>query len=180
MIYRIFIVEDDDTIAKRVSDHLQAWGYEAAFVRNFRDILPEFLDFDPHLVLMDISLPFYDGYHWCGEIRKLSKTPVVFLSSASDNMNIIMAMNMGGDDFIPKPFDLSVLTAKIQAVLRRTYDLSGRMSMIEHKGAVLNLADASLTYRNEKILLTKNDYRILQILLENKGKIVSRSRLIVA
>lgn len=177
MTYRILIVEDDDTIAEGIRKHLESWGFEAACAKDFRNILPEFLSFDPGLVLMDISLPFFDGYHWCGEIRKLSKVPIVFLSSASDNMNIIMAMNMGGDDFIAKPFDLSVLTAKIRAVLRRAFDVSGQMPVIEHRGAVLDLSSASLFYRDEKIDLTKNDYRILQTLLENKGWIVSRSLL---
>src|SRR5699024_5547539 len=119
----------------------------------------------------------YNGYHWCSEIRKISSVPVIFISSAADNMNIIMAMNMGGDDFIAKPFDLSVLTAKVQAVLRRTYDLSGRVPMLEHRGAILNLYDTTLTYEGEKVSLTKNEFRILQTLMENKGRLVSRDTL---
>ena len=137
----------------------------------------EFVEFDPHLILMDISLPFFNGYHWCSEIRKVSKVPIIFISSASDNFNIVMAVNMGGDDFIAKPFDLEVLTAKVQAMLRRTYDFSGQTGLLEHKGVVLNTNDASLTYQDEKVELTKNDYRILQVLMENKGKIVTRDTL---
>ena len=146
-------------------------------MENFRNVLEEFSEFDPQLVLLDISLPFYNGYYWCTEIRKFSKVPIIFISSASDNMNIVMAMNMGGDDFIAKPFDLNVLTAKIQAILRRTYDFGGQMTILQHRGAMLNTSDASLTYNGDRIELTKNDYRILRTLMENKGKVVSRDTL---
>ncbi len=147
------------------------------YVKDFQNIISEFIKFDPHMVLVDIMLPFYNGYYWCTEIRKISNVPIIFLSSASDNMNIVMAMNMGGDDFIPKPVDRNVLMAKLQAVLRRTYDMGGKIPVLEHRGAVLNLNDASLTYQGIKIELTKNDFRILQLLLENKGKVVSRDTL---
>ena len=117
-MYRILIVEDDEGIAEGVEHQICGWGFEARCAADFRDVIGEFLAFDPQLVLMDIGLPFFNGYHWCTEIRKLSSVPIVFLSSASDNMNIVMAMNMGGDDFITKPFDSNVLIAKIQAILR--------------------------------------------------------------
>lgn len=145
-----------------------AFGPVPAILRNC------FSEYSPHLVLMDIGLPFYNGFYHCSEIRRISKVPVVFLSSASDNMNIVMAMNMGGDDFIAKPFDLTVLMAKIQAILRRTYDFSSETNVITHKGAMLNISDATLSFNGEKIDLTKNEYRILLTLLENKGKVVSR------
>ena len=176
-MYKILIIEDDRTIAGTVKSNLEKWGFEARCAENFKDIMSEFSEFSPHLVLMDIGLPFYNGFYWCSEIRKISKVPVVFLSSASDNMNIIMAMNMGGDYFISKPFDLTVLMAKIQAILRRTYDFGSETSVITHKGAMLNVADAALCYNGEKIDLTKNEYRILLTLLENKGKVVSRDLL---
>ncbi|WP_281531973.1 response regulator transcription factor [Anaerocolumna aminovalerica] len=173
-MYKILIVEDDTIIAKAMKKHVETWGYEAEYVTDFKDVLSKFVSFQPQLVLLDISLPFYNGFYWCSEIRKVSKVPIIFISSASDNMNIVMAMNMGGDDFIAKPFDLSVLMAKIQAMLRRTYDFAGQSTLIEHKGAILDTSDATLTYNGKKIDLTKNDNRILQILMENKGKIVSR------
>lgn len=176
-MYRILIIEDDERIASAIKKHLETWGLEAACAENLRDIMPQFSAFSPHLILLDLSLPFYDGYYWCEKIRKISKVPVVFISSASENMNIVMAMNMGGDDFIAKPFDFHVLMAKIQAILRRTYDFAGQTKLIEHRGAILNTADASLTYNGEKIELTKNDYRILSALMENKGKVVSRDTL---
>lgn len=176
-MYRILIVEDDMGIASAMKKQIEMWNLEAHCVENFRNVLEEFSEFNPQLVLLDISLPFYNGYYWCAEIRKFSKVPIIFVSSASDNMNIVMAMNMGGDDFIAKPFDLNVLTAKIQAILRRTYDFGGQMTVLQHRGAILNTSDASLTYNGERIELTKNDYRILRTLMENKGKVVSRDTL---
>ena len=130
-MHRIFIVEDDAVIAEAVKRHISAWGCCARCAVNFENILSEFADFDPQLVLLDISLPFFNGYHWCAEIRRVSKVPIIFISSASDNMNIVMAMGMGGDDFIPKPFDLNVLTAKVQALLRRAYDFTAPSKLLE-------------------------------------------------
>lgn len=178
-MHKIFIVEDDMVIANAIKHHIETWDCEAKCADNFKEIMEEFSAFGPDLVLLDIGLPFFNGYHWCNQIRAISKVPIVFISSASDNMNIVMAMNMGGDDFIAKPFDLAILTAKVQALLRRTYDFGLANNLIEHHGAVLNTADASLTFQGEKIDLTKNEFKILQILLENKGKVVSRDDIMV-
>lgn len=176
-MYKIFIVEDDPGIAGGIKSRTEAWGLEAKIAEDFRNVLAEFSEYRPHLVLLDITLPFFNGYHWCTEIRRISKVPIIFISSASDNMNIVMAMNMGADDFIAKPFDENVLTAKIQALLRRTYDFADSVPIIEHKGAILNTGDGTLTYEKELITLSKNEYRILLCLMENKGKIVSREKL---
>lgn len=176
-MYKIMIIEDDTNIAKAIKNYFSSWGYETAVVPDFREVLSYFIEFDPQLVLIDISLPFFNGYHWCVEIRKVSKVPIIFISSASDTMNIIMAMNMGADDFIAKPFDLSLLNAKVQAMLRRTYDFAGKTSVLEHQGAILNLNDATLTYKQDKIDLTKNEFKILQLLLEQKGKTASREEI---
>ncbi len=176
-MYKIFIAEDDAVIAQAICKQLEAWGYQARSASDFQNVLGEFAAYNPQLVLMDLLLPFYNGYHWCREIRRVSKVPIIFISSASDNMNIVMAMNMGGDDFISKPFDMNVLIAKVQAALRRTYDFGGSADLLEHRGAILNRADASLTYNGQRIELTKNDYKILQTLLENKGHTVSREQL---
>ena len=176
-MYKIMIIEDDSGLSAAIKQQLEVWGYEAVCTKNFQRVTEEFIQCDPHLVLVDIMLPFFNGYHWCSEIRKISNVPVIFISSASDNMNIVMAMNMGGDDFIPKPIDLGVMTAKIGAVLRRAYDMSGKIPVLEHKGAVLNLNDMSLSYKGESLQLTKNDFKILQTLMENKGKVVSRETL---
>ena len=176
-MYRILIVEDEEGITQAVKEQAELWGLEAECVRDFRNVMTAFAEYAPHLVLMDIGLPFFNGYHWCGEIRKISSVPVMFISSASDSMNIVMAMNMGADDFIVKPFDGSVLIAKIQALLRRTYDFAGSVPVMEHRGALLNLGDNTLVYQRERINLSKNEYRILLALMENKGKVVSRERL---
>lgn len=176
-MYKILIVEDDMGIANEIKIATQGWGYEVKIAENFRNIPEEFTQFQPHIVLLDITLPFFNGYHWCSEIRKISKAPIIFISSASDNMNIVMAMNMGGDDFVAKPFDITVLIAKIQALLRRTYDFAESVPVIEHKGAFFNTANGTLTYNSEEISLSKKEYKILQCLLENKGKIVSRESL---
>lgn len=175
--YRIFIVEDDEVIARVMREHLTSWGYLVRAAADFEHILSEFAAFDPQLVLLDISLPFFNGYHWCTEIRKLSKVPIVFISSASDEMNLIMAMNMGGDDFLAKPFERSVLTAKVQALLRRTYDFGAPSHLLECGGAVLNVSDGTLRVGGETVELTRNEWKILQLLLENREKIVSREAL---
>ncbi|MCI9373965.1 MAG: response regulator transcription factor [Lachnospiraceae bacterium] len=176
-MYRILIVEDDPVIEGQVGSHLTKWGYEVKSVTDFSDVLSDVVGFEPHLVLLDIGLPFYNGFYWCGEIRKISKVPILFLSSASDNMNIIMAVNMGGDDFVAKPFDLEVLAAKIQAVLRRTYSFQETSSLLEHGGVILNLTDMSFLYKGEKYELSKNEFRILQILFEHAGNTVTREEI---
>lgn len=178
-MYKILIVEDDEIISRSIQEHLGAWNYDAKRIKDFSQVMEEFVDFSPQLVIMDITLPFFNGYHWCSEIRKVSQVPVIFLSSASDNMNIVIAVNMGADDFVAKPFDMDVLTVKIQALLRRCYDFVGTSSLLEHKGAMLNLTEATLTYQDEKIELTKNELKILQVLTENKEKVVSRDTLML-
>lgn len=176
-MYKIYIVEDDSSIASAIKQQAEMWDFTVKVAQDFRNILTKFASFSPHIVLLDISLPFFNGYHWCNEIRRVSSVPIIFISSASDNMNIVMAMNMGGDDFVAKPFDQSVLMAKIQALLRRTYDFGKSVTVFEHRGAMLNTGDNTLTYGETKIILTKNEYRILLALMESKGKIVSRERL---
>lgn len=179
-MYRILIVEDDPGIARGLGQLIAAWGMEAVTVRDFQNVSGEFAACNPHLVLMDIGLPFMNGYYWCSEIRRVSQVPIIFLSSASDNMNIIMAMNMGADDFIPKPFDGNVLIAKIQALLRRAYSFGESSPVLEHRGAMLNTGDNSLTYQGKQISLSKNEYRILLELMKSRGKVVSREKLMEA
>ena len=177
-MYRIFIVEDDMTIARTLSEHLRKWDYEAEYAKDFKNVTERFIEFDPQLVILDIMLPLFNGFHWCQEIRKISKVPIVFLSSASDNMNIVMAMNMGGDDFIEKPFDLNVVTAKVQAVLRRAYAFQGAVEVIECRGIVLKLNDATVNVKGQEKELTKNEFRILRLLMEKAGRIVPRDEII--
>lgn len=176
-MYKIMLVEDDITIAEEVSAHLERWGYEVCTVSDFEHVTEEFLTAEPQLVLLDILLPFYNGYYWCSQIRRLSNVPIVFLSSASDNMNIVMAMNMGGDDFICKPFSLEVLSAKVQAILRRSYESRKDMHLLDYQGVILNLADASILWGERQIELTKNEFRIVELLFERGGQTVSREEL---
>ena len=171
---KIFLVEDDTVISEEIQKYLTTWEFEVEIVCDFNNVVTQFINFAPHLLILDISLPFYNGYYWCTEIRKVSKIPIIFLSSTSDNMNIIMAMNMGGDDFIAKPFDFEVLSAKVQAMLRRAYSYQGKSYLLEFKGVILNLSNASLEVKGEKVELTKNEFRILQLLFEHKGETVSR------
>ncbi len=176
-MYKVFLAEDDDGIANAIIRRLSEWKFDACRAENYRDVMSEFSEYEPHIVLLDISLPFFNGFYWCGEIRKISKCPIMFISSMSDNMNIVTAMTMGADDFIAKPFDLGVLVAKIQALLRRSYDFAADIGTIEVRGAVLNTGDATLTFNGRKIDLTKNEYRILETLFESRGKVVSRETL---
>ena len=174
---KIMLVEDDHALAQAIKGRIETWGYEVFTVNDFQHVADEFNEISPMLVLLDINLPFFNGFYWCTEIRKLSNVPIVFISSASDNMNIVMAMNMGGDDFIAKPIDLDVLMAKLQAIFRRAYNMNVAPNVLEHRGAVLNLNDGNLEYNGEQIDLTKNEFKILVTLLEKKGSIVSRDML---
>lgn len=176
-MYKILLVEDDPVIAEQIKNHLEMWQYRIHLIKDFSDVKGEFIKHNPDIILMDIGLPFFNGYHWCAEIRKLSTVPIIFISSADDNMNIVMAMQMGADDFISKPFDLHVLLAKIQALLRRTYAFQGTSHLISHRGAVLNLSEYMITYEGKKIELTKNELKMMQVLMESASKVVSRSQL---
>ena len=176
-MYKILIVEDDLVIASSLKKHIETWGYDSKYITDFKNVLDEFSSYKPHLVLLDVSLPYFNGYHWCEMIRKISKTPIIFISSFSDNMNIIMAINMGADDFISKPFDLDVLTAKINALLRRTYDFKPNDECLIANGLILNTNNLSMEYKDTVYELTKNEFRILQVLMSSKGKTVNRDTL---
>lgn len=176
-MHKILIVEDDKVISKSIANHLKKWDYIVEKIDDFKNIMEKFIEFDPHLILLDISLPFYNGYHWCSEIRRISKVPIIFISSTSENINIIMAMDMGADDFIVKPFDLSVLVAKVNALIRRTYSFSGQIEILEHKGVMLNLENTCVLFQDKEIELTRNEFKIIKILMENKYKVVSRNEL---
>lgn len=179
-MYKILIVEDDLAIATAMQNWLSDWGYEVARVENFEQVMTSFLAFAPQLVLLDISLPGKSGFFWCGEMRKLSKVPIIFISSASDSMNIVTAMNIGADDFIAKPFDLHVLVSKVQALLRRAYEFEQTAELIEHNGLILNIANATVHYHGSSLELTRNEYRILHTLMEWRGRIVSREQIMQA
>lgn len=179
-MYKILIIEDDLTISKSIKSHLDKWDYEVEYIIDFKNIIDTFIQFDPQLVLMDISLPYYNGYHWCSEIRKISKIPLIFISSTSDNINMVMAMDMGADDFVVKPFDLNVLRAKINALIRRTYNFTNKVDILEYNSVILNLNNMSLIFKDIELELTKNEFKIMQVLMENREKIVSRNSLMTS
>ena len=173
-MYRIFLVEDDEMLCSLVKKHLESWGYHVITAEDFSDVLGEFVRAESHLVLLDLKLPCYNGFHWCEEIRKVSQIPILFLSSAADDMNMVMAMTRGADDFIAKPFNLEVLSAKVQAILRRTYSFGTGVNLLEYRGAVLNLGNGTLNYRGKTLDLTRNELRILDLLFARAGQVVSR------
>lgn len=178
-MYKIMIIEDDSALCSEIQEGFSRWGFDAVKVNNFEEVLNEFAQNKPHLVLMDINLPYYDGFYWCQKIREVSKVPIIFLSSRNDNMDIIMAVKMGGDDFVTKPFALDILITKVQALIRRVYSYSGESvgEVIECNGVILNLNDSTLIYKENRIELTKNEFRIILLLMKNKGKIISRDRI---
>ena len=176
-MHKILLVEDDEVIRQQVKKILEQWEYEVVLVEDFMEVLSLFVKEEPHLVLMDIGLPLFNGYHWCQEIRKVSKVPIMFLSSRDQAMDIVMAINMGGDDFVTKPFDQNVLLAKIQGLLRRSYEFGKDQSLLEYMGVILNLKAMDLVYQGEVVSLTKNEFKILQVLFERSGNIVSREDL---
>ncbi len=179
-MYKIFIVEDDKGIADGIVSCLGNWGMEGRPVSDFMKVIEEVNEYEPHLIIMDITLPYMGGYHWCQEIRKTSSVPIIFISSATDNMNIVMAINMGADDFIAKPFDQNVLIAKVTALLRRTYDFSQSSATLEVGGAVLNTNNNTISFNGKEADLARNEYKILLTLVQNKNKVVSREKLMEA
>lgn len=176
-MYKIMLVEDDPVISEQLCQFLRSWRFDVVPVKNFGEVIEEFCREMPQMVLLDINLPYYNGYYWCEEIRKHSKVPIIFLSGQADNMNIIMAINQGADDFIAKPFDLSLLVAKINALLRRTYDFAESHNIIENNGMILNLSEAKIYFKDKSAELTKNEFRILQTLFEADGSYVSREEI---
>lgn len=177
-MFKVLIIEDDVKIREIILENISKWGYEGKVVEDFGKVMECFVEYKPHLVLMDINLPAFDGFYWCGKIREVSKVPIIFISSRNSNMDIIMAVNMGGDDFVQKPFSLEVLLAKVNALLRRTYSyVDVESSVLEHQGVVLNLKDSTVIYNQQKLELTKNEFRILYMLMENNGKVVSREEI---
>ncbi|WP_324617930.1 response regulator transcription factor [Cohnella cholangitidis] len=174
------IVEDDERIRSIVADTLRKWQFNVAEVTAFDQVLAEFEQAQPHLVLLDINLPVFDGYHWCQRIRAVSKVPIIFLSSRNQNMDVIMAINMGGDDFVQKPFDLDVLVAKVNALLRRNYTYQDENLQLAHRELVFNLSNSSVQYGSRTTELSRNEFILLQVMMRNIGKIISRDDLMQA
>lgn len=176
----ILLVEDDLDLSKVLSSSLNKWGFKVNLIENFDSILKEFTEKEPQLVIMDVNLPYYDGFYWCKKIREVSKVPILFLSSRDSNMDLIMGINNGGDDYITKPFSIEVLITKINALLRRTYDYAGSESIIYYNGAVLDIEKCTFKYGDNTIELTKNEIKILSVLIKNREKVVSRDKLMMS
>ncbi len=177
-MYKIMVIEDDSTLCKEITEGITRWSYDTITIRDFNNILKEFINTNPHLVIMDINLPYFDGFYWCKKIREISKVPIVFLSLGIQTWDIVMAINMGGDDYIAKPFSLDVLMAKLNALLRRTYSYGDKShEVLEYMNAVLNINDNTILFKDTKVDLTKNEFRILLLLMKNQGKIISREKI---
>ena len=177
-MFKIMVVEDDVSLKNIIAKCLTKWGHDVHLIENLENIIEEFKNYNPELVLLDINLPFYDGFHWCNEIRKISKVPIIFISSRNSNMDVIMGVNLGADDYIQKPFSVDVLVAKVNALLRRTYNfVDNNSNQIIHNGVTLDLSTATINYEDNTIELTKNEIKILHELMKYKGQIVSRNKL---
>ncbi|MFL0197212.1 response regulator transcription factor [Clostridium sp. WILCCON 0269] len=177
-MYKIMIIEDDKTLSDNIMEILVKWDFNAYGIRDYSNILSEFIENKPHLVVIDINLPYFDGFYWCNKIREMSKCPIIFLSSRDSNMDIIMAVNMGADDYITKPFSMDVLIAKISALIRRAYSYREEaQELLECNGAVLNLTYKTLSYDETEIELTRNEFKIMLLLIKNSGKTISRERI---
>ncbi|HEP1793711.1 TPA: response regulator transcription factor [Streptococcus suis] len=174
---KILLVEDDKTISQLVAKNLINWGYQVQEVKDFQMVLDQIRDFQPHLILLDIGLPFFNGYYWCQEIRKTSRVPIMFLSSHDQPMDIVMAINMGADDYVTKPFEMTVLLAKIQGLLRRTYDFVGEQSVLWFEEISLDLKTMQVSYGQVVEELTRNEFQILRVLFEHGKEVVSREEL---
>lgn len=176
----IFIIEDDKALSREISLILNKWGYSTLEVNNFENITDEVLHCNPKLILMDINLPCYDGFYWCSQIRNFLKVPIIFISSRDNDMDVIMSINMGGDDYITKPFSPQILVAKIQAILRRTYSYNNELKsdIIKFKDITLNFVEGKVYFKDESVDLTKNELKIMHILMENQERIVSRDEII--
>ncbi len=176
--YRIYVVEDDGMLAEEICRLLMKWEYEVRIAEMFDNILDEFLTVQPHVVLMDVNIPRYDGFYWCKKIRDVSNVPIIYISSRDSSMDVIMGMNNGGDEYLTKPFDNAVLVAKLQAVIRRTYKYNLLEShVLRYRGLTVQLDEATAVYDNKKCELTKNELKILRLFMENQGKIVTREAL---
>lgn len=176
----ILLVEDNLEVAKEIKLSLEKWGMQVQLIEDFSNVLEEVVRKQPKLVLMDVNLPYYDGFYWCGRIREVSNLPILFLSSRDSNMDVIMGINNGGDDYITKPFDTQVLLSKINALLRRAYQYTDAGALLYYNDAVLDIDKCELRYKGNSLELTKNEIKILTLLIRNKGKVVSRDKIMMS
>lgn len=177
-MYRILIVEDDNTISSILEEHLKKWDYDVRTAADFSDVLSDFTAYEPHIVIMDINLPYYDGFYWCSKIRELSNVPIVFLSSRDGDGDKIRAITQGGDDYIEKPFSMDLFTVKLSAILRRAYSSADQaLNVLQFRDLILNIERLQVFCREKEAELTKNECRILTMLIKSNGNLVTRSRM---
>ncbi|MFD1956312.1 response regulator transcription factor [Paenibacillus thailandensis] len=179
-MFHILLVEDDEKIRAIVADTLRKWQFAVSEVTDFGTVLETFHAVQPHLVVMDINLPVRDGFYWCQQIRGESKVPILFLSSRDQNMDVIMAINMGGDDYVQKPFELDVLVAKINALLRRNYTYQVNSRQLSHRGLSLHLSNSTVQFGEQTLELSRNEFIVMQALMRSVGSIVAREQLMQA
>lgn len=179
-MFSIMIVEDDETIAQSLKLEAEQWGYAAFVSEDFSRISETVMEKSPQLILMDIQLPMHNGYYWCQEIRKFSEVPIIFVSSRTDNMDIVMAIQMGADDYIQKPFNLSVVMAKIQAILRRTYDFNEKQDFLIVDEVMLKPSTSTMLYKEQEVEMTRTELKIMEILFRQKGNYVARESIMTS
>ncbi|WP_090039876.1 response regulator transcription factor [Clostridium frigidicarnis] len=173
---KVFIIEDDEKIRLELSTFLNRYGYESCFSTDFENIIDIVLKENPHIILLDINLPYFDGYYICREIRKVSNVPIIVVTSRDSDMDELMSMNLGADDFITKPYNTQILLARISSIIRRTYE-STNLDVFEYKGIKYNMSKSEVGFNDNTEELTKNESRILNVLINNKENIVSRNNL---
>lgn len=177
---KIMLVEDDETLANEINIFLQRWGFSVYIARDFQNLLSVYMNTAPHLILMDVNLPYYDGFYWCRKIRETSNVPIIYISSRNDDLDKIMGMAQGGDDYVEKPFHLELLKAKIEAILRRTYQYKVNRQTYITAELYFQPSSSSLCYKGEELEITKSERKIITILLEKKGDVVSRDEMMMA
>ncbi|MEY8744511.1 winged helix-turn-helix domain-containing protein [Bacillales bacterium AN1005] len=178
-MFKIMLIEDDESLFNEMKDRLSQWSYDVYGVQDFGKVMEVYSSIQPELVIIDIQLPQYDGFHWCRLIRAHSNVPIIFLSSRDHPTDMVMSMHLGADDFVQKPFHFEVLIAKIQATLRRVYNYNTeRVELRTWRGATIEYVKNTLTRDQQAVLLTKNEMLILKVLVEHKNQIVNREELI--
>jgi len=175
---KILIIEDEEKIREELKDFLKRYGYETKGITSFENVIEETLKAKADLILLDINLPYFDGYYICREIRKVSNVPIIIVTSRDSDMDELMSINLGADDFITKPYNTQILLARIASLLRRTSQSYENNDILEYKGLIYDIHKSEVSFENNKIELSKNENKILYMLIKNKERIVSRNDII--
>ena len=176
---KVLIIEDDLDLALEMKRTLEHWQFDVRLTKAFNQIIETFLEYEPMIIILDINLPFFDGFYWCKKIRQISTVPIIFLSSRDSNLDLMMAIHHGGDDYLTKPISSDILVTKINAIMRRTYDYVSNSNLVYLDNLVVDFEKGTLKHNNKTLELTKNEMRILTTLIKQKGKIVTREQLMI-